>query len=94
VCSPFIHKSLHSLTRISTWIALAGSIGIVIPSGGPVAFLYGFIFCVLCNLCLAASLGELSSIWPTAGGQYHYAVGVSSEKWKKTMVSEPGDLYV
>ncbi|PVH78700.1 choline transport protein [Cadophora sp. DSE1049] len=70
---------------LNTWIALAGSIGIVIPSGGSVAFLYGFIFCVLCNLCLAASLGELSSIWPTAGGQYHYAYALSREDWKKTM---------
>lgn len=42
------------------------------PSGGSVAFLYGFIFCVLCNLCLGASLGEMASIWPTAGGQYHF----------------------
>jgi choline transport protein len=86
-------EALHSLIHVSTWIALAGSIGIVIPSGGPVAFLYGFIFCVLCNLCLAASLGELSSIWPTAGGQYHYAVAVSSEPWKKTMVRCFEELY-
>jgi choline transport protein len=75
----------------STWIALAGSIGIVMPSGGSVAFLYGFIFCVVCNLCLAASLGEMSSIWPTAGGQYHYAYALSSEKWKKSVVSHGED---
>jgi hypothetical protein len=54
---------------LSTWIALAGSLGLVMPSGSSVAFLYGFIFCVLCNLCLGASLGEMASIWPTAGGQ-------------------------
>ncbi|KAF8866182.1 choline transport protein [Acephala macrosclerotiorum] len=70
---------------LNTWIALAGSIGIVIPSGGSVAFLYGFIFCVLCNLCLAASLGELASAWPAAGGQYHYAYALASEKWKKSI---------
>ena len=45
--------------------------------------LYGFIFCVLCNLCLAASLGELASIWPTAGGQYHYAYCLGTEKWRR-----------
>jgi choline transport protein len=60
------------LTFCSTWIALAGSLGIVLPSGGSVAFLYGFIFCVLCNLCLGASLGEMASVLPTAGGQYHF----------------------
>ena len=70
---------------LNTWIALAGSIGIVVPSGGSVAFLYGFIFCVACNFCLGSSLGELSSIWPTAGGQYHYAYALSTDAWRKTM---------
>jgi hypothetical protein len=71
----------------STWICLAGSLSIVLPSGGSVAFLYGFIFCVLCNFALAASLGELAAIWPTAGGQYHFQWALTSEKWRKVMVS-------
>ncbi|KAI1085043.1 amino acid transporter [Whalleya microplaca] len=71
---------------LNTWIALAGSIGLVLPSGGSVSFLYGFIFCVLCNLALAASLGELAAIWPTAGGQYHFVYALcQTEKWKKAM---------
>ncbi|KAI1501940.1 amino acid/polyamine transporter I [Biscogniauxia marginata] len=70
---------------LNTWIALAGSIGLVLPSGGSVSFLYGFVFCVLCNLALAASLGELAAIWPTAGGQYHFVYALSAEKWKKSM---------
>ncbi|KAH7210291.1 amino acid permease-domain-containing protein [Fusarium oxysporum] len=41
---------------LNTWIALGGTIGIVMPSGGPVALLYGFIFCVACNFALAFSL--------------------------------------
>ena len=64
---------------------MAGSLGIVIPSGSSVAFLYGFIFCVLCNLALGASLGELAAIWPTAGGQYHFIYALCSEKWKKVV---------
>ncbi|KAH8660311.1 amino acid/polyamine transporter I [Xylariales sp. PMI_506] len=70
---------------LNTWIALAGSIGLVLPSGGSVSFLYGFIFCVLCNLALAASLGEMAAIWPTAGGQYHFVYALCTEKWKKSM---------
>ncbi|KAJ6443745.1 choline transport protein [Purpureocillium lavendulum] len=68
---------------LNTWIALAGSIGLILPSGGSVAFLYGFIFCVLCCICVAASLGELGAIWPTAGGQYHFVFALCTEKWKK-----------
>ncbi|KAI0156971.1 choline transport protein [Xylariaceae sp. FL1272] len=70
---------------LNTWIALAGSIGLVLPSGGSVSFLYGFIFTVLCNLALAASLGEMAAIWPTAGGQYHFVYALCTDKWKKSM---------
>ncbi|KAH8691560.1 amino acid/polyamine transporter I [Talaromyces proteolyticus] len=70
---------------LNTWIALAGSIGLVLPSGGSISFLYGFIFCVACNFALAASLGELAAIWPTAGGQYHFVYALCTEKWRKPM---------
>ncbi|KAH6897454.1 amino acid permease [Thelonectria olida] len=87
-----LQKRFSKLTMIgmafailNTWISLAGSIGIVMPSGGSVSFVYGFIFCVLCNICLSASVGELASLWPTAGGQYHHAYALSTEKWKKLM---------
>ena len=76
----------------STWIALAGTLGIVMPSGSSVAFVYGFILCVACNLCMSASLGELSSIWPTAGGQYHWAYSLASEKWKTKAVRKEYNL--
>ncbi|GAM34453.1 hypothetical protein TCE0_015r02044 [Talaromyces pinophilus] len=74
-----------TMVAMTTWIALAGSIGLVLPSGGPVSFLYGFIFCVICNLALAASLGELAAIWPTAGGQYHFVYALATEKWRKIL---------
>lgn len=70
----------------STWIALAGSIGLVLPSGGAVSLVYGFIFCVLCNFALTASLGEMAAIWPTAGGQYHFVFALCTEKWRRVMV--------
>ncbi|KAI1861404.1 uncharacterized protein JN550_010784 [Neoarthrinium moseri] len=75
---------------LNTWIALAGSIGLVLPSGGSVSFLYGFIFCVLCNLALAASLGELAAIWPTAGGQYHFVYAICTERWRTSMRASSG----
>lgn len=79
---------MHHANIPSTWISLAGSIGLVMPSGGSVSFVYGFIFCVLCNVCLSASVGELASLWPTAGGQYHHAYALCTQKWKKSIVSQ------
>lgn len=77
---------------ISTWISLAGSLGLVMPSGGSVSFVYGFILCIICNICLSASVGELASLWPTAGGQYHYAYAMATKKWKKSMVRPTSPL--
>ncbi|KAH7155200.1 amino acid/polyamine transporter I [Dactylonectria estremocensis] len=68
---------------LNTWICLAGTMGLVMPSGGSVAFLYGFVFCVLCNFTVVASLGELAALWPTAGGQYHFVYALCTERWKK-----------
>jgi choline transport protein len=70
---------------LNTWIALAGSIGLVLSSGGSTALLYGFIFCVLCNFALAASLGEMAAIWPTAGGQYHFVYAICTDRWRRPM---------
>ncbi|KAI5465059.1 amino acid/polyamine transporter I [Mariannaea sp. PMI_226] len=85
-----LRQRLSTLTMVAmafailnTWIALAGSIAYILPSGGPVSFTWGFLFCVLCNLALAASLGELAAIWPTAGGQYHFMYALCTEKWKR-----------
>jgi amino acid transporter len=60
------------------------------PSGGSVAFLYGFIFCVICNFAMASSLGELAALWPTAGGQYHFVYMLCPEKWRKLLVRQLG----
>lgn len=60
--------------------------GLILPSGGAVSFLYGFIFCVLCNFALVTSLGELTAIWPTAGGQYHFVYALCTDPWKKLLV--------
>ncbi|KAM0289403.1 hypothetical protein ACHAO9_006056 [Fusarium lateritium] len=87
-----LQQRLSTLTMVAmafailnTWIALAGSIAYILPSGGSVSFIYGFVFCVICNLALAASLGELAAIWPTAGGQYHFMYALCTPRWKRSM---------
>ncbi|KAF5672512.1 choline permease [Fusarium heterosporum] len=87
-----LQQRLSTLTMVAmafailnTWIALAGSIAYILPSGGSVSFIYGFVFCVICNLALAASLGELAALWPTAGGQYHFMYALCTPRWKRSM---------
>ncbi|KAG5927876.1 hypothetical protein E4U42_001673 [Claviceps africana] len=64
---------------INTWPALAASINLALPSGGTSAVIWGLAVAGICNVCLAASLAEFLSAYPTAGGQYHWAAMIS---WK------------
>jgi choline transport protein len=58
---------------LNSWTALATSLSLALPSGGPTSVLWGLITAGVCNLCLASSLAEFLSAYPSAGGQYHWA---------------------
>ncbi|KAK8039004.1 amino acid/polyamine transporter I [Apiospora rasikravindrae] len=68
---------------LNTWTALATSIALALPSGGPSAVIWGLMVAGLCNLCLAASLAEFLSAYPTAGGQYHWVAIISWKRWSR-----------
>jgi amino acid transporter len=68
---------------LNTWTALAASISIALPSGGASSVIWGLMVAGICNLCLAASLAEFLSAYPTAGGQYHWAAIVSWPRWSR-----------
>lgn len=62
---------------LNSWTALAASLSLALPSGGPVAVIWGFVTAGICNLSLAASLAEFLSAYPTAGGQYHWVAAIA-----------------
>ncbi|KAI2627665.1 amino acid transporter [Hypoxylon sp. NC1633] len=68
---------------LNTWTALAASITVALPSGGPSSVIWGLVVAGVCNLCLAASLAEFLSAYPTAGGQYHWAAIVAWKNWSR-----------
>jgi len=53
-----------------------------LTSGGSVAILYGYIAAAIGAGFVAASLSEIGSIWPTSGGQYHWAAELSPPKMR------------
>lgn len=57
---------------LNSWTALAASLSLALPSGGPIAVVWGLVVAGVCNLSLAFSLAEFLSAYPTAGGQYHW----------------------
>ena len=54
---------------------------LALPSGGPTSIIWGLVTAAICNLCLAASLAEFLSAFPTSAGQYHWAAIVSTPRW-------------
>jgi amino acid transporter len=66
--SPWSMFSL-AFVVLGTWSTLAQNLSTGITNGGPVTILWGLVLVTLCNLCVAASLGEMLSGMPTALGQ-------------------------
>lgn len=50
--------------------------------GGPVTMTYGWIFVCCVSLCIAASLGEICSVYPTSGGVYYWSAMLSTPKYQ------------
>lgn len=83
---PELHRQFSTFAMLglafailNSWTALASSLSLALPSGGPTSVIWGLVTAGVCNLCLAASLAEFLSAYPTAGGQYHWVAMIS---WK------------
>ncbi|KAI2742485.1 hypothetical protein DTO013E5_3587 [Penicillium roqueforti] len=66
---------------LNSWTALSASLSLSLPSGGSTSIVWGLITAGICNLCMATSLAEFLSAYPTAGGQYHWVAVTSWKKW-------------
>ncbi|KAJ5263374.1 hypothetical protein N7478_010979 [Penicillium angulare] len=66
---------------LNSWTALSASLSISITSGGSASIIWGLVTAGFCNLCIATSLAEFLSAYPTAGGQYHWVAVISWPKW-------------
>jgi choline transport protein len=64
----------------NSWAGVSASLQVVILQGGPVTLLYGMFISTVANLSDALTLAELASVYPTAGGQYHFASILAPEK--------------
>ncbi|KAH7245381.1 amino acid/polyamine transporter I [Fusarium tricinctum] len=71
----------HSITN--TAITLIVGLGSGIALGGPPLFIYGFLFMAVIALCVAISLGELSSALPHSGGQYYWVAVLAPPRYRR-----------
>ncbi|KAJ8132092.1 hypothetical protein O1611_g1533 [Lasiodiplodia mahajangana] len=66
---------------LNSWAVLSASLPLSLPSGGPSAAVWGLFLAGTGNLCLAISLAEFLSAYPTAGGQYHWLATISPRQY-------------
>ncbi|EAW14374.1 putative choline transport protein [Aspergillus clavatus NRRL 1] len=69
----------------NSWVAIAASFAIAIQSGGAVSLLYGIVAVTVAMLCTGITLAELASVYPTAGGQYHFTSILAPERWSRSL---------
>lgn len=56
----------------ASWAGVAGTLALTIAFGGSVTLIYGIIVCFVFVGCSGLTIAELASVYPTAGGQYHW----------------------
>ncbi|KAF1988947.1 amino acid transporter [Aulographum hederae CBS 113979] len=62
--------------------------------GGPVNIIWGWFSVSLIILCVAASLGEITSVYPTAGGVYYQTFMLSPPSYRRIASWACGWMYV
>jgi choline transport protein len=65
-------------TCIASWEGILTYLGFVLLDGGTALLFWGFIACAIGQTAVYASLAEMASISPTAGGQYHVRIDPNS----------------
>ncbi|CAG9981838.1 unnamed protein product [Clonostachys byssicola] len=74
-----------SLCIMATWEAVASVVAQALASGGVPCLVYNYIATFICTVATTASLAEIASIYPTAGGQYHWVTALFPGRGKKIM---------
>ncbi|EWY79739.1 hypothetical protein FOYG_17134 [Fusarium oxysporum NRRL 32931] len=62
--------------------------------GGPVNIIWGWLGVSMIIVCVAASLGEITSVYPTAGGVYYQAFMLAPAHWRRVASWICGWLYI
>ncbi|EPQ30757.1 uncharacterized protein PFL1_01658 [Pseudozyma flocculosa PF-1] len=70
-----------SFSIMAAPFGLSTAFSIALTCGGPVTILWGWALVSLISLCMAASLAEISSQFPSSGGVYVWAAFISTPKW-------------
>ncbi|KAI1918339.1 hypothetical protein LOZ58_002055 [Ophidiomyces ophidiicola] len=74
-----------SFAIIAAPYGLSTTLSITLIDGQSVTIIWGWIFVTLISICIAASLAEICSVYPTAGGVYYWSAMLSTKEWAPMM---------
>jgi choline transport protein len=74
-----------SFNICNSWTAIASTLAIAISAGGTFTVIYGIIIVSVVYAAMAISLAELASIYPTAGGQYHFTSIIAPKRLSRIL---------
>jgi choline transport protein len=81
----FITMLGFASTCIASWEGVLTYLGFVLTDGGTPLLFWGFIACAIGQTLVYASLAEMASMSPTAGGQYHWVSEFAPPRWQKVL---------
>lgn len=77
-----LQVAFMSFVLASVPYGLATTLYYPLVGGGPVDIIWGWVLVCVIIICVAISLGEITSVYPTAGGVYYQTYMLSSPKWR------------
>ncbi|KAI9902346.1 hypothetical protein N3K66_001698 [Trichothecium roseum] len=89
-----LQVAFMSFVLASIPYGLATTLFYPLAGGGPVNIIWGWVAVSLIILCVASSLGEITSVYPTAGGVYYQAFMLSPPRWRRAASWICGWAYV
>ncbi|KAI0158028.1 amino acid transporter [Hypoxylon sp. FL1284] len=89
-----LQVAFMSFVLASIPYGLATTLAYPLVGGGPVTIIWGWVAVSLIILCVASSLGEITSVYPTAGGVYYQTFMLAPPKWRRVASWTCGWLYV
>ncbi|KAK1750375.1 choline transport protein [Echria macrotheca] len=88
------HVAFMSFVLASIPYGLATTLYYPLQGGGPVVVVWGWLLVSLIILCVAASLGEITSVYPTAGGVYYQTFMLAPPAIRRVSAYMCGWAYV
>lgn len=88
------HVAFMSFVLASVPYGLGTSLFYPLINGGSATVIWGWVSVSLIIICVALSLGEITSVYPTAGGVYYQTFMLSPVRWRRLAAWICGWSYV